>query len=123
MNMNRNDKAFLAEQIRTQYIEKKPSSLDELQALDRKVHRPVEIRAYILGSLAALVMGSGMSLVMTDIGTTLGIAQPMVPGIILGIIGLAAAGLNYVLYTKSLAKRKKKYADEILALSKKCLEE
>lgn len=123
MNMNQNDKAFIAEQIRTQYIEKQPSDLDALKALDRKVHRPVEIRAYTLGCIVALIMGAGMSLVMTDIGATLGIEQPMVPGIIIGVIGLVGAGLNYVLYAKSLAKRKKKYAEEILALSKKCLDD
>ena len=123
MNMNKNDKAFLAEQIRTQYIAKQPSGLDELQALDRKVHRPVQTRAYVFGSIAALIMGFGMSLIMTDFGSMIGLQETMVPGIIIGLIGMLFALINYPAYKKQLKKRKAKYADEILALSQKCLEE
>jgi hypothetical protein len=35
--MNRNDKRFMVEKIRTKYVEKKDSSLDELRKLDKKV--------------------------------------------------------------------------------------
>ena len=34
--MNRNDKSFMVEKIRTKYVEKKDGSLDELRKLDRK---------------------------------------------------------------------------------------
>ena len=66
--MNRNDKSFMVEKIRTKYVEKKDSSLDELRKLDRKVKAPAEVFAYIFGSISALIMGAGMSLVMTDLG-------------------------------------------------------
>lgn len=121
--MNRNDKEFLVQKIRTQYVEKENTALDELKALDKKVTRPANIFAYTLGSLSALVMGSGMSLVMTEIGATLGIAAPMAVGIPLGIVGLALALVNYPLYKKLLAKRRAKYKDEILALSNKIVNE
>ncbi|MBO5300176.1 MAG: hypothetical protein J6B51_08920, partial [Clostridia bacterium] len=89
--MNRNDKDFVVQNIRAQYTVKENTELDELRALDAKVKRPANIFAYVFGSIGAVIMGSGMSLVMTDIGTTLGIENAMVPGIIIGIVGLAVA--------------------------------
>ena len=41
-----------------------------------------------------------MSLVMTDIGTTVGIENPMVPGIVIGVIGMVLAIMNYPVYKK-----------------------
>ncbi|MBR2621946.1 MAG: hypothetical protein IKC97_06175 [Clostridia bacterium] len=62
-----------------------------------------------------------MSLVMTEIGAVLGIANAMVPGIIIGIVGLAMALVNYPIHKAALKSRKSKYADEILALSDKIM--
>jgi hypothetical protein len=66
-------------------------------------------------------MGSGMSLVMTDIGAIIGIASPMAPEIIIGVIGMIGAIINYPVYKKILKSRRKKYAKEILELSDKVL--
>ncbi|MBQ9134144.1 MAG: hypothetical protein IJX64_06395 [Clostridia bacterium] len=117
--MNRNDQDFLVQKIRTQYIEKEHTGLDALKALDGKVKRPANVFAYIFGSISAIVMGSGMSLVMTDIGTTLGLSNTMIPGILIGSIGMALAILNYPIYKGILGARRKKYADKIIALSDK----
>ena len=120
-DMNRNDKSFMVEKIRTKYVEKKDSSLDELRKLDRKVKAPAEVFAYIFGSISALVMGAGMSLVMTNIGTTLSIPNSMTVGIITGIAGMILAILNYPMYNGILNSRKKKYAPKILELSDKII--
>ncbi len=119
--MNGNDKKFMAEKIRTQYIEKEASELDALRTLDGKVKRPANIFGYVIGSLSSIVMGFGMSLVMTDMGSTLGIQNPLVPGILIGTLGMTMAILNYPVYKKILEKRKKKYATEILSLSETIL--
>ncbi len=119
--MNRNDQTFIVEKIRTQYTEKTHTDLDELRALDSKVKRPANLFAYVFGSLSAIIMGAGMSLVMTDIGAAVGIAAPMIPGIVIGVIGLGFAVANYPLYNAILAARKKKYADKIIALSEKLM--
>lgn len=121
--MNKNDQEFLVQKIRTQYTEKEHTGLDSLRELDAKVKRPANIFAYVFGGISALVMGSGMSMVMTDIGLMLGMDETMVPGIIIGIIGLFMAIINYPIYNKILGSRKKKYADEILKLSDKILGE
>ena len=115
--MNKNDQEFLVQKIRSQYTEKEQTDLDELKALDKKVKKPADVFAYVFGSIAAIVMGSGMSLVMTDIGSTVGIAEPMLPGIVIGVVGMLMAIVNYPIYKKLLGARRQKYADRILALS------
>lgn len=119
--MNRNDQDFLVQKIRTQYTEKEHTSLDELKELDKKVKRPANVFAYIFGSISAIIMGSGMSLVMTDIAETVGIQNPMLYGIIIGIVGLFMAIINYPIYKSILGSRRKKYADKIIALSDKIM--
>ncbi len=121
--MNKNDQEFLVQKIRTQYTEKEHTQLDELKALDAKVKRPANVFAYIFGSIGAVIMGSGMSLVMTDISSVIGIESAMVLGIVIGVIGLLMAVVNYPIYKSILANRKKQYADEIMKLSDKMISE
>ncbi len=119
--MNRNDEEFLVQKIRTQYTEKENTKLDELKRLDAQVKRPANIFAYTFGSVGALVMGSGMSLVMTDIGTVFGMEDTMIPGIAIGVAGMMMAIVNYPIYKSILSSRRKKYADEIMNLSDKIM--
>lgn len=115
--MNKNDQNFLIEKIRTQYTEKEVTGLDELKELDKKVKRPANVFAYVFGSISAIIMGSGMSLVMTDIAETIGVQKPMLYGIIIGVVGLIMAIINYPIYKNILASRREKYADKIIELS------
>ncbi|MCM1273260.1 MAG: dihydropteridine reductase [Clostridium sp.] len=119
--MDNKDQEFIVQKIRTQYMEKESSQLDELKKLDGKVKKPANVFAYIFGSVAAIIMGSGMSLVMTDIGATIGIDSPMAPGIVIGVVGMLMAIINYPIYKNLLASRRRKYADEIIAFSDKIM--
>ena len=119
--MNKNDQKFMAQKIRTQYMEKEASELDALRELDAKVKRPANVFGYVFGSISAIVMGAGMSLVMTDIGTTVGITSSMPVGIAVGVVGLALAIVNYPIYKGILNARKKKYGAEIIELSEKIM--
>ena len=119
--MNKNDQHFMAQKIRANYMEKQSTELDELRALDAKVKRPANVFAYIWGSISAIIMGAGMSLVMTDIGATIGIASALVPGIAIGVVGLGMVLLTYPMYKGILNSRKKKYSAEILELSDKII--
>ena len=121
--MNNNDKEFLIQKIRTQYTEKEHTQLDALKELDSKVKRPANIFAYTFGSISAVVMGAGMSLIMTDIGATIGITNTMLPGIIIGVVGLLLVIVNYPIYKGILNGRRQKYADQILKLSDEIMEE
>lgn len=120
--MTSNDQEFLVQKIRTQYTEVKHTELDELKALDAKVKKPANIFAYTYGSVSAIVMGAGMSLVMTEIGGIIGLANAMVPGIAIGIVGMGMALSTYPIYKKMLNARKKKYASKILELSEKIMQ-
>lgn len=117
--MNQNDQQYLVQKIRTQYTEKEYTGLDELKALDKKVKAPAIAFAYSFGSVSALIMGAGMSLIMTDISQALGLASPMIPGIAIGIVGMAMAIATYPIYKGILNRRRKKYAGKIIALSDK----
>lgn len=119
--MNRNDQEFLVQKIRSQYTEKESTELDALRELDTKVKRPANVFSYVFGSISAIIMGAGMSLVMTDIGATIGIADPMIPGIAIGIVGMLMAIINYPIYKRIMSSRRKKYADKIVKLSDKIM--
>ena len=115
------DQEFIVEKIRSQYTEAKHTELDALKALDAKVKKPANVFGYVYGSVSAIVMGAGMSLVMTDIGTMLGMTETLIPGIAVGIVGLAMSCTTYPIYSKILNSRKKKYAGKILELSERIM--
>ena len=116
-----NDQEFVVEKIRSQYTEARHTELDALKALDARVKKPANIFGYVYGSIGTIVMGAGMSLVMTDIGSVLGMTETMVPGIAVGLAGLVMACTTYPIYQKLLSNRKKKYAPQILELSERAM--
>ena len=111
------DKEFMVEKIRSQYTEQEHTELDALKALDAKVKRPANVFGYTYGSVGAVIMGAGMSLVMTDIGTKIGLTATLVPGIAVGVAGMGMVLSTYPIYKKILNSRKRKYAHQILKLS------
>jgi len=121
--MKYQDQEFLVQKIRTQYAEKTHTDLDELKALDRKVKKPANVFAYTFGVISAVVMGLGMSLVMTDFGKHIGVEDAMGPGVVIGVVGLIMALINYPVYKSILTMRKKNYADRIIAMSDRLMEE
>ena len=122
IDMTSNDQEFLVQKIRTQYTEKQHTELDALKELDAKVKRPANVFAYTYGSVSAIIMGAGMSLVMTEIGGIIGLARAMVPGIVIGIVGMGMALSTYPIYQRILNSRRKKYAPRIMELSEKLLQ-
>jgi hypothetical protein len=119
--INMKDTEFVVEKIRSQYAEQENTDLDALKALDAKVKRPANVFGYTYGSISAIVMGAGMSLVMTDIGAVLGITKTLIPGIAVGVAGLAMSCTTYPIYKRILNSRKKKYADKIMELSERIM--
>lgn len=105
------------EKIRNQYTEKQYTKIDALRDLDKKIKRPANVFAYVFGSVSAIVMGCGMSLIMTDIGSTIKLTNVYPVGIAVGVIGLALAVLNYPIYKRILNSRKNKYGKDILKLT------
>lgn len=120
--MNQKDQNYQVRSIRSQYVERETGALEELKALDKRVKRPATVFTWSFGTVAALILGAGMSLIMTGLGDTLGLADSMVPGLVTGLVGLAMAVVNHPIYRRILQARRKKFAPEILALSDTLLE-
>ena len=110
------------QRIRQKYLPQEQTDLQKLKALDAKVKRAPDVFAYIYGSISAIVMGAGMSRVMTDIGAYFGIVDSMIPGIGIGLVGMALALSTYPIYCGLLDARKKKYGPQILELSRQIME-
>lgn len=114
------DKVY-AEKVAEEYAIKNESKVLRLKKLDQKVKRPAYIIAYTIGIVSSLILGTGMSFIMTDFGPTGN--EGLVLGIILGVVGIIFCVLNYFLYRKILNSRKKKYSFEINTLAKEIIED
>lgn len=101
------------EKIRAQYTSNKneETKFDKLKELDKRVKRPVRIFSYTLGTIGALVLGTGMTMAMALI------PGGMAAGIVIGCTGIVAAGTSYPLHNKLMNRRKEKYSKEIFELS------
>lgn len=114
------DKVY-AKRIAEEYSPKKERKVVQLKKLDEKVKRPAMIFAYTFGIISALILGLGMSFLMTDFGPSG--TTGTVLGIIIGVVGLALCGINYPIYAKMLNARKQKYAYEIKELAEEITKE
>ena len=105
--------------IRNKYVapEEKEDKMAQLRRLDAAVTQKATAVSLVFGVIGALIMGFGMSLVMTEIGSIIGIRSPMIPGIVIGVLGMIMAIINYPVYKGILGSRRRKYADEIIILS------
>ncbi len=91
--------------------------MEQLRKLDAGVTNKATTIALIVGILSALIMGTGMSLIMTDLGAKLGMTSVLIPGIVIGIIGMAGVIAAYPLYQFVLKKERAKIAPQILRLT------
>lgn len=112
-----NDQTTIVNKIKDSYCQKPVSKLDELKSLDKKVKRPAKVFAYIFGVIGALVLGTGMCFAMKVIGDLMAV------GIVVGIVGILMAAINYPIYKQILKKRKGKYCRRILELSEEIASE
>lgn len=102
-------------QIRDKYIPKEESKMEQLRRLDESATTPGMIAALIVGILSALVLGVGMCCTMVWADTM------FIPGIIIGVAGIAGISAAYPLYRHITKKRREKLAPEILRLTNELL--
>ncbi len=105
--------------IREKYEDHGEEKLDRLRRLDGSATKKALATALISGCLGALIMGFGMSLVLTELGEVLGMAPKlvMIPGVVIGIVGMIPVALAYPIWRLTLKKQRKKIAPEILRLT------
>ena len=108
--------------IRQKYQTQEEDGINRLRRLDAEVTSKATGIALAVGIVGTLTMGTGMSLIMTDIAEKIGFSfDPMFMGIVIGSIGMLMAIINYPIYKAILGSRKKKYSGEIFRLSNKIL--
>ena len=105
--------------IRKKYAasEESEDKMTQLRRLDASVYSKASAAALAVGIVGTLIMGIGMSLVMTDIGAVLGTILAMVIGIGIGVVGIVLVCLAYPIYNRTLKKEREKIAPEILRLT------
>lgn len=87
------------------------SAMERLRRLDASATKTASVVALTLGILSALVMGVGMCCTMVWGGAL------FVPGIVIGLAGIAGMAAAYPLYTRMVRRKRAKLAPEILRLS------
>ena len=105
--------------IRRKYVSsgETEDKMTQLRRLDAGVYSKATAAALVVGIIGALIMGVGMSLVMTDIGKTLGPVFSMMIGVTAGVVGVVLVCLAYPVYNRTLKKEREKIAPEILRLT------
>ena len=90
-----------------------------LRRLDASVTNIAQAVALVFGVIGTLILGFGMSLVMTELAESLGISgdAAMAIGIIVGVIGGVLASLAYPIYNAIVKAKRKKLAPEIIRLT------
>ena len=111
------------EAIRKKYLPKEADKMEQLRKLHAVPTQKAQAWAIAIGVIGALIMGTGMSLAMTDLGEILGSHREfaMLIGIVIGIIGMVLVALAYPIYNRVLKKQREKIAPEILRLSDELL--
>ena len=108
------------EDIRKKYLPKEEDKMEQLRKLHAIPTQKAQAASLAIGIIGALIMGTGMSLAMTEIGAALE-SLAMVIGIVIGIVGMVLVALAYPLYNRVLKKQREKIAPEILRLSDELL--
>ena len=108
------------EAIRKKYLPQEADKMEQLRRLHAVPTQKAQAASLAVGIIGALIMGTGMSVCLTDIGAALG-NLAMVIGIIVGIVGMVLVALAYPLYNRVLKKQREKIAPEILRLTEELL--
>ena len=108
------------EAIRDKYLPRQEDKMEQLRKLHAMPAQKAQMAALTVGIIGALIMGTGMSVCLTEIGAMLG-SLAMVIGIVVGVVGMALVALAYPLYNRVLQKQRRLIAPEILRLTDELL--
>lgn len=108
--------------IREKYTPKEKIEEDNfsrLRRLDEGVAKKANAVSLVFGVIGILIMGFGMSLIMTDLGASLGLSSlvTMLVGIPTGVIGAALAALAYPIHSLITTHERERIAPEILRIT------
>ena len=109
------------EAIRKKYLPKEEDKMEQLRRLHSIPTQKAQAASIAIGVLGTLILGTGMSLCMTELGAALG-HLAMVIGILVGLFGLVMVALAYPVYNIVLRKERQRIAPEILRLTDELLQ-
>lgn len=109
--------------IRQKYQTQEEDGISRLRRMDEEVTSKATAMALVIGVVGVLIMGTGMSLIMTELSTILGMTElaGMVGGILTGTVGIILIALAYPVYSKRIKKERERIAPEILRLSEELM--
>ena len=108
------------EAIRRKYLPKEEDKMEQLRRLHSIPTQKAQAASIAIGVVGTLILGTGMSLCMTELGAVLG-HLATVAGILVGLLGLVMVALAYPMYQSVLKKERRRIAPEILRLSEELL--
>ena len=97
--------------IRKKYIAPEEDKMGQLRRLDASVSQKGTVAALIVGIIGTLLLGIGMCCCMVWQ------REFFIPGIIIGVIGIAVLAAAYPLYNHVIRKEREKIAPEIIRLT------
>lgn len=110
------DRKEEVEAIRKKYLPQEKDKLEQLRELDASATNKANAVSIVVGVIGTLIMGTGMSLAMTDLGSLLG-RTAFYLGIGVGMVGIAVLACAYPIYRRTLKKERERIRPEILRLS------
>lgn len=108
------------ENIRKKYLPPQEDKMEQLRKLHHSATQKAQAASIAIGVIGTLILGTGMSLFMTKLGSVFGNLS-MVIGIIVGLTGMVLVALAYPIYNKVLKKERARIAPEILRLTDELL--
>ena len=108
------------EAIRKKYLPPEENKMEQLRKLDRSATGKAQAWAIALGIIGTLILGTGMSLCMTELSGFLG-GTAMFIGIPVGLVGIVLVALAYPVYNRILKKERQRIAPEVLRLTEELM--
>ena len=108
------------EEIRKAYLPKEEDKMEQLRKLHSIPTQKAQAASLAVGVIGALILGTGMSLCMTELGAALG-SLALVLGIMIGLAGIILIALAYPIYNRTLKKERERIAPEILRMTDELL--
>lgn len=103
------------QKIREKYVPREADKMEQLRRLDASVTRKGSAAALAVGIVSALILGLGMCCCMVWGGGL------FVPGIFIGVVGIAGVAVAYPVYNRITQKERERIAPEILRLTDELL--
>ena len=102
--------------IRDKYLVPQEDKMERLRAMDAAVTQKANMVAIAVGVIGTLLLGTGMSCAMVWQGIW------FIPGIVIGVLGMAVIAAAYPIYHKILKAQREKIAPEVLRLTEELLQ-